>query len=121
MSKLHDEFLKVKRENSEDPTTLIFNPEYWDEIMENIEDMNFNKSEATYPGYTFITIPYETDYFAMAINKENPQICKFLGTRRISETQWEIAQEFEDCDEVRCPAKYDQAMEELNYIINNRK
>ena len=121
MSKLHDTYLSLKKVETEEDTSYYFSSAFWDDIMETISNMGYSLASAKSPDWHIIYInPY-----ILFINKENPQICKCqkAAITRDHENNIEtitFTKEITDCDELRCPPKYDNTLMELSYVLENQ-
>lgn len=121
MSKLHETYLSLKEEKEKaiEDTSFYFSESFWDTIMIPIQDLQYTlflKNIADW--YAIYVKPY-----VLFINKEHPQICKCQKAEIRSNDSFEdikITKDLNECDELRCPAKYDNVLTELAYVLEKQ-
>lgn len=110
MSKLHDKYLKLKKE-ADKPAIDFNSAEFWKDFIDKVENLDYSLSTSSDDKWFCII----TSEYIARIKKEAPQICQFLSPRDLKLAP--ISDIWKDVDEHRCNAKYDTIMNELAYIL----
>lgn len=123
MSKLHDLYKQKKAMEKPDDLSFFIDASFWEDLIEAIQDLCFTEA----PNTVKETIPewHVLIYngIGVFIKKGTPQICKFqrLAASKTGDDliTYTFTKELADCDEIRCPVKYDAIMNELDYVLSN--